>query len=187
MKKQGFNPYLPSWEYIPDGEPYVFDGRVYVYGSHDRANGYAYCLNDYVCWSAPIDNLCDWRYEGVIYKATDVEDNEDRDSCLYAPDVALGPDGRYYLYYVDSKRSIVSVAVCDTPAGRYEFYGYVQYPDGGLVREKEMSLNLTLGYWGDKVYLTLVFVQRINQEVGSSSSKHRYDNHNQIPGYCSSQ
>lgn len=29
-KKQGFNPYLPSWEYIPDGEPYVFEGRVYV-------------------------------------------------------------------------------------------------------------------------------------------------------------
>ena len=41
MKKQAFNPYLPSWEYIPDGEPYVFNGRVYVYGSHDFYNGYA--------------------------------------------------------------------------------------------------------------------------------------------------
>ena len=47
MKQQAFNPYLPSWEYIPDGEPYVFDGRVYIYGSHDRFNGHAYCLNDY--------------------------------------------------------------------------------------------------------------------------------------------
>ena len=27
-KKQAFNPYLPSWEYIPDGEPYVFGDRV---------------------------------------------------------------------------------------------------------------------------------------------------------------
>ena len=35
MKKQAFNPYLPSWEYIPDGEPYVFGDRVYIYGSHD--------------------------------------------------------------------------------------------------------------------------------------------------------
>ena len=68
MKKQGFNPYLPSWEYIPDGEPYVFDDSVYIYGSHDRFNGYAYCLNDYVCWSAPVDDLADWRYEGVIYR-----------------------------------------------------------------------------------------------------------------------
>ena len=24
MLKQAFNPYLPSWEYIPDGEPHVF-------------------------------------------------------------------------------------------------------------------------------------------------------------------
>ena len=38
MRKQALNPYLPSWEYIPDGEPYVFDGRVYIYGSHDRYN-----------------------------------------------------------------------------------------------------------------------------------------------------
>lgn len=30
MKKQALNPYLPSWEYVPDGEPYVFNGRVYV-------------------------------------------------------------------------------------------------------------------------------------------------------------
>lgn len=156
MEKQGFNPYLPSWEYIPDGEPYVFGDRVYVYGSHDRFNGYAYCLNDYVCWSAPVDNLADWRYEGVIYKATDVEDNEDRDSCLYAPDVAKGPDGRYYLYYVDSKRSIVSVAVCDTPAGKYEFYGYVKYPDGVRLGEREgdePQFDPAVLVEGDKVYL----------------------------------
>ena len=47
MKKQAFNPYLPSWEYIPDGEPYVFGDRVYVYGSHDYFNGYVFCMGDY--------------------------------------------------------------------------------------------------------------------------------------------
>ena len=31
------NPYLPSWEYVPDGEPHVFGSRVYLYGSHDKA------------------------------------------------------------------------------------------------------------------------------------------------------
>lgn len=67
-EKQAFNPYLPSWEYIPDGEPYVFNGRVYVYGSHDFYNGYVFCMGDYVCWSAPVDDLGNWRYEGVIYK-----------------------------------------------------------------------------------------------------------------------
>ena len=37
--RQVTNPYLPSWEYVPDGEPYVFGDRVYVYGSHDFFNG----------------------------------------------------------------------------------------------------------------------------------------------------
>jgi len=154
--KQGVNPYLPSWEYIPDAEPYVFNDRVYIYGSHDRFNGYAYCLNDYVCWSAPINDLSDWRYEGVIYKRTDVENNEDCDSCLYAPDVAVGPDGRYYLYYVDSKRSIVSVAVCDTPAGRYKFYGYVRYQDGTILGEREgdePQFDPAVLTEGDRTYL----------------------------------
>ena len=61
------NPYLPSWEYIPDGEPYVFGDRVYVYGSHDMFNGYVFCMGDYVCWSAPVNDLGNWRYEGFIY------------------------------------------------------------------------------------------------------------------------
>ena len=56
-KKQAFNPYLPSWEYIPDGEPYVFGDRLYVYGSHDKFGGKEYCENDYVCWSAPVNDL----------------------------------------------------------------------------------------------------------------------------------
>ena len=46
--KQALNPYLPPWEYIPDGEPYVFGDRVYVYGSHDYYNGYVFCMGDYV-------------------------------------------------------------------------------------------------------------------------------------------
>lgn len=137
MKKQAFNPYLPSWEYIPDGEPYVFDGRVYIYGSHDYFNGPVFCMGDYVCWSAPVDDLGNWQYEGVIYKKTADPLNREGKMCLYAPDVTVGPDGRYYLYYVLDKVSVVSVAVCDTPAGQYEFYGYVHYEDGMRLGEKE--------------------------------------------------
>lgn len=56
-KKQAFNPYLPSFEYVPDGEPRVFGDRLYVYGSHDRFDGSDFCVNDYVCWSAPWSGL----------------------------------------------------------------------------------------------------------------------------------
>lgn len=163
MKKQRVNPYLPSWEYIPDGEPYVFDGRVYVYGSHDRFNGHVYCLNDYVCWSAPVDDLADWRYEGVIYKKTDDPLNPDGSMCLYAPDVTVGPDGRYYLYYVLDHVSVVSVAVCDTPAGKYEFYGYVHYSDGTRLGERENDqpqFDPGVLTEGDKTYLYTGFCGR---------------------------
>ncbi len=163
MKKQGLNPYLPSWEYIPDGEPHVYDGRVYVYGSHDRFNGYVYCLNDYVCWSAPVDDLADWRYEGVIYKKTDDPLNPDGRMCLYAPDVTVGPDGRYYLYYVLDKVSIISVAVCDKPAGKYEFYGYVHDVNGNRLGERDgdqPQFDPAVLTEGDRTYLYTGFCGR---------------------------
>lgn len=137
MKKQAFNPYLPSWEYIPDGEPYVFGDRVYVYGSHDYFNGHVFCMGDYMGWSAPVNDLSDWRCEGVIYPRNADPMNRDGKMCLYAPDVCQGPDGRYYLYYVLDKVAIVSVAVCDTPAGQYEFLGYVHDVNGKLLGERE--------------------------------------------------
>jgi hypothetical protein len=140
MKNQGVNPFLPSWEYIPDGEPHVFDGRVYVYGSHDKFNGYVYCMNDYVCWSAPEDDLTDWRYEGIIYKKTDDPSNPDGEMNLYAPDVTKGNDGKYYLYYVLDKMDVVSVAACDSPAGQYKFLGYARYSDGTMFGRREGDL-----------------------------------------------
>lgn len=73
----------------------------------------------------------------MIYPKTADPLNPEGKMCLYAPDVTVGPDGRYYLYYVLDKVSVVSVAVCDTPAGKYEFYGYVHYEDGTRLGEKE--------------------------------------------------
>lgn len=137
MKKQTFNPFLPSWEYIPDGEPHVFGDRVYLYGSHDHFRGYVYCLGDYVCWSAPVNDLSDWRYEGIIYRKEQDPRNTDGKMVLFAPDVVQGADGRYYLYYTPNLSHVVSVAVCDTPAGKYEFYGFVKHPDGTPLGERE--------------------------------------------------
>lgn len=137
-KKQVYNPYLPSWEYIPDGEPHVFDGRVYVYGSHDRFNGNLFCMNDYVCYSADVHDLTAWKYEGIIFrKRQDPRNDGDVEHCLWAPDVVQGPDGRYYLYYCLDYLPQIGVAVCDTPAGRYEFLGLVRYADGTVLGERK--------------------------------------------------
>lgn len=135
--KHVYNPYLPLYEYVPDGEPHVFGDRVYLYGSHDGFNGKKFCPNDYVCYSAPVGDLSDWRYEGVIYGRTQDPRMADGKHELWAPDVVRGKDGRYYLYYCpdDTIRSI-GVAVCDTPAGRYQFYGLVKDTNGGILGER---------------------------------------------------
>lgn len=136
MKKQVFNPFLPLGEYIPDGEPHVFGDRVYLYGSHDKEGGETFCMGDYTVYSAPVDDLFDWRCEGVIYQAKQDPDYENR-PYMYAPDVVRGNDGKYYLYYcmsgdqgVGGYFGPISVAVCDSPAGKYQYLGYVKFADG---------------------------------------------------------
>ena len=130
---QVFNPYLPSWEYIPDGEPHLFGDRVYVYGSHDKFDGKTFCMNDYVCWSAPADNLKEWKYEGVIWKKSDDPAYKGKGS-MYAPDVCLAPDGKYYIYYgfspsITRKSWAIRCAVSDSPAGPFKYHGEVNlYP-----------------------------------------------------------
>ena len=145
MKKQRVNPYLPSWEYIPDGEPYVFNGRVYVYGSHDRFNGHAFCLNDYVCWSAPVDDLSDWRYEGVIYKKTDDPLNPDGSMCLYAPTLLLGQmaDTIYTTFLIKYLLFLLLSAVrLQVDSDSMDMSSTLMEPVLG--KEKEISRSLTL-------------------------------------------
>ena len=107
------NPYMPLWEHIPDGEPYVFEDpdqpgkqRVYVYGSHDDLID-AYCGRDQVVWSASVDSLNNWRYDGVILVVDKNAKGEPFDSAgtadvLFAPDVTLVTDANgkktYYLF-----------------------------------------------------------------------------------------
>ncbi|MCD7918411.1 MAG: family 43 glycosylhydrolase [Clostridiales bacterium] len=134
MSRQIFNPYLPLDTYIPDGEPHVFGDRLYLFGSHDKEGGEAFCMLPYEGWSAPVDDLTAWRCEGTIYRPEQDPNYGPANRYLYAPDVVQGPDGRYYLYYAMSGEGCftgpIHVAVCDTPAGQYEYYGAVRTPDG---------------------------------------------------------
>ncbi len=139
--KQVYNPFLPLSEYIPDGEPHIFGGRVYLFGSHDKESGETFCMLDYTVWSAPVSDLTDWRCEGVIYRASQDPDYPNR-KYMYAPDVVQGNDGRFYLYYCMSGdfgaggyHGPISVAVCDTPAGKYQYLGFVRNPDGSPMQK----------------------------------------------------
>jgi len=130
------NPYLPLWEHIPDGEPYIFEDpdnpgeyRVYVYGSHDSMIT-GYCGRELVVWSASVDNLNEWRYDGEILRVLNNANGEPLSSeglsdVLYAPDVTekIEPDGTkmYYLFPNDmeyGRRSLI--AKSPRPDGPFE-------------------------------------------------------------------
>ena len=126
------NPYLPLWEYIPDGEPRVFGDRVYIYGSHDRAGSDEFCDFKLKCWSAPVNDLNNWVCHGHIFHTRDDADHKsDIDwngdtTQLYAPDVVQGKDGRYYLFaYIVNARGCV--AVSDRPEGPFELLSKYKY------------------------------------------------------------
>jgi arabinoxylan arabinofuranohydrolase len=166
---QAFNPYLPSYEYVPDGEPHVFGDRVYVYGSHDRFDGMAFCLNDYVVWSAPVSDLSAWRYEGVSYQKKQTPPYFSDDAILWAPDVCQGKDGRYYLYFFVGRSrpndNRIHAAVSDKPQGPFAYYGALKYPDGKLVGTGKKELkSFDPGVFVDengKVYLYSGFGAKI--------------------------
>ncbi len=51
---------------------------------------------------------------------------------------------------------MISVAVCDEPAGKYEFYGYVKYSDGIAIGKKNEPFQFDPGVFMDddgKLYL----------------------------------
>lgn len=155
------NPYLPLWEYIPDAEPYVFEDpdnpgkyRLYVYGSHDTLKT-AYCGTDLVVWSAPIEDLSDWRCDGVIFESV-VNGTAD---VLYAPDVALVEENgkkTYYLYPNNqSWGRTTMVCKSDRPDGPFEVVNWKE----GSTTETEGVLGFdpavfvdddgsVYGYWG---------------------------------------
>ncbi len=121
------NPYLPLWEHLPDGEPRCFEDpdnpgkyRIYIIGSHDVRFG-SYCGPDVHAWSAPAENLNDWRDEGSIF--TYPIDNQW--DVMYAPDLVEvnRKDGKreYYLYpHARGHRRLGFVAKSDRPMGPFK-------------------------------------------------------------------
>ena len=121
------NPYLPLWEHVPDGEPRVFEDpdqpgkyRAYIIGSHD-VNYSAYCGPDIRMWSAPVEDLSQWRDEGPIFSWF-VNGQWDT---MYAPDLVVTTDRKtgkktYWLYpHSRGNGRIAMVCKGDRPNGPF--------------------------------------------------------------------
>ncbi len=155
------NPYLPNWEYIPDGEPRVFGDRVYVYGSHDNANSDKFCDYKLKVWSASVDDLNNWICHGDIFHTRDDKDHKSdtdwTDNDLYAPDV-VEKDGKYYLYaYIVGAKGCV--AVSDRPEGPFKLLSTYKYNieghydngtfiDPGVLVDDDGRVYVYCGYLG---------------------------------------
>ena len=121
------NPYLPLWEHLPDGEPRVFEDpdnpgklRAYIIGSHDLTYT-AYCGNDVRMWSAPVEDLTQWRDEGPLFTHF-VNGKWDT---MYAPDLVEVKDRvtgkKTYWLYPHSRgwRRVATVCRGDRPDGPF--------------------------------------------------------------------
>lgn len=130
------NPFLPLWEYIPDGEPRVFGDRIYLYGSHDRASCDMFCDYKLKIWSASVNDLNHWKCHGQSFCTREDKNHKSNtsewtDSELYAPDV-VQKDGKYYLYaYILGSKGCVGIS--ENPEGPFELLGKYIYEteDGG--------------------------------------------------------
>lgn len=121
------SPPLITHLYTADPSAHVFNGRIYVYPSHDRESGVAfndngdqYDMNDYHVFSTPsLDPPALVTDHGVALR---VEDVPWASKQLWAPDAATR-DGVYYLYFPARDKDGVfriGVARASQPEGPFE-------------------------------------------------------------------
>jgi len=125
------NPIIRN-QFTADPSARVFNGKVYVFPSHDiptppdknlRKNWF--CMEDYHVFSS--SNLADWTDHGVIVSQNKVAWVDSASYSMWAPD-CIERNGKYYFYFpanasqvgADGKKSFrIGVAIADSPMGPY--------------------------------------------------------------------
>jgi hypothetical protein len=116
-------------QFTADPSARVFEGKVYVYPSHDipvregRGRVGWFCMEDYHAFSS--ENLIDWTDHGVIISQDSVPWVNSKSYAMWAPD-CIYRDGKYYFYFpAPAKDTIygrgfsIGVAVSDKPYGPF--------------------------------------------------------------------
>ena len=115
-------------QFTADPSARVFDGKVYVYPSHDirkDSGRFAtwFCMEDYHVFSS--ENLTQWKDHGVILSQYDVPWVDTTSYSMWAPD-CIEKNGKYYFYFpaIAEDKSVaegrrVGVAVSDSPTGPF--------------------------------------------------------------------
>jgi hypothetical protein len=120
------NPFITD-QFTADPTARVFEGKVYVYPSHDirEPAGYTgrknwFVMEDYHVFSS--ENLTDWTDHGVILTQKDVPWADPNAFAMWAPDCVF-KNGKYYFYFPTKDKNgekRIGVAVGDKPAGPFK-------------------------------------------------------------------
>jgi hypothetical protein len=113
-------------QFTADPTARVFEGKVYVYPSHDIKAPPAYkgkpdwfCMEDYHVFSS--SNLTDWKDHGVIVSQTAVPWANPSAYAMWAPD-CVEKNGKYYFYFPAIAKAggfRIGVAIADKPYGPF--------------------------------------------------------------------
>lgn len=124
------NPFIMD-QFTADPTARVFNGRVYVYPSHDirceegQGRGPTwFCMEDYHVFSS--DNLTEWTDHGMIVSQNEVKWANSDTYSMWAPD-CIERSGKYYFYFPTIIKDTVKywrgygigVAVANSPEGPY--------------------------------------------------------------------
>ena len=121
------NPLIMN-QFTADPSARVFNGKVYLYPSHDilATPGHGrvgwFCMQDYHVFSSP--NLTDWTDYGVIVSQNKVPWADSTAYSVWAPD-CIERAGKYYFYFPapakpgGARGFSVGVAIADDPAGPF--------------------------------------------------------------------
>ncbi|HEV8442924.1 MAG TPA: family 43 glycosylhydrolase [Steroidobacteraceae bacterium] len=149
------NPLITD-QFTADPTARVFDGRIYVYPSHDipEPPGYTgrpqwFVMEDYHVFSS--DNLTDWKDHGVIVTRSSVPWADQTKYAMWAPDCVF-KDGKYYFYFPAMAQDggfRIGVATADRPDGPFTvqatYIEGVKGIDPGVLIDKDGSAYLYFG------------------------------------------
>ncbi|WP_282079821.1 carbohydrate-binding protein [Aquimarina algiphila] len=163
----GQNP-IVTHIYTADPTARVFDGRLYVYPSHDvdvcnelqGSNGF--CMPDYHMFST--EDMVNWKDHGVIMDQNEVPWGAKDQYGMWAPD-CIYKDGTYYYYYpgVPADKSAfrrIGVATSKNPTGPFKQVDHyikgIQGIDPGLFVDDDGKAYLYYGGGNGKGALKVV-------------------------------
>ncbi len=125
MGAKAQNPVIRN-QFTADPTARVFNGRVYLYPSHDIVPPEGqrqdwFCMEDYHVFSS--DNLVDWTDHGMIVTQNKVPWVRPNSYSMWAPD-CVERNGKYYFYFPSAPNGAmrgfgVGVAIADRPEGPF--------------------------------------------------------------------